>query len=667
MNDDFNKNGKAFVIFQPSGRRGIVSTGISILEAAQQLGTNIKAVCGGKGLCGKCKVQIGEGFYEKYDISSKVSNAGEWTKEETDIIPISEKAEGYRLACCGRVRGDLLIIVPEEAQSEQQVITKSAKYFSGNLDPTVKKYHVSLEKPSNGNSIADFERLLAELSEKHNINKLEIDLVALRKLTSILRNHDWEVTVSIWNQTEIIDIKDGKDLGSYGVALDIGTTSVAAYLCNLTTGKVISTASCMNPQYKYGEDIMSRISFQMTNENGLEKLHQEIIGAINKLLARVIEKINDEQGVDEKERYPGDSLSVSDIEDLTVVGNTTMHHLLLGLEPTYLGIAPFIPVVQRHIDVKARDIGIQICKGAYVHILPVESAFVGADNVGVLVSEMPQMEKSTQLIIDIGTNGELVLSDGDTIYSTSCATGPALEGAQLKYGMRAAPGAIERFKILESPSEVDYKVVGREAWLSQSDSVKMKVKGICGSGILEIVSELVRCNLINKTGRFNNAVACRRMRKRWENGEVEFVIAWAEETSIGKDVVITQEDIRNIQLAKAALYCGCKLLMKRLGVGQLDCIKIAGAFGVHIDPIVALNIGLLPDSETSKVISIGNAAGDGAIVALLNNSARETADKIATKVINVKLTDDPEFQDEFVKALQFPHMSDSFPRHLMSK
>jgi uncharacterized 2Fe-2S/4Fe-4S cluster protein (DUF4445 family) len=338
-----------------------------------------------------------------------------------------------------------------------------------------------------------------------------------------------------------------------------------------------------------------------------------------------------------------------------------MHHILLQLDPEHVGVAPFPPAIHHGLDIKARDVNIGITRGGYVHVLPNEAGFVGADNVGVLIAEEPYKSDDIQLIIDIGTNGELVLGNRKKLISSSCATGPALEGAQLSYGMRAAPGAIERIRIDPDTHEVDYKVIGREAWRGYSKPEEMQTKGICGSGILDLLAELYRSGVILKSGAFSKDQKSKRFRRNPDTNQPEFVIAWKEETSIGRDVVITQKDIRQIQLAKGALYCGCKLMMRRMGVSKVDKVKIAGAFGTHVDREKALIMGLFPDCELDKILSVGNAAGDGARAALLNREKREEANWVSRNVEYIELTVEKDFQQQFMEAMQIPHMKDDFP------
>ncbi len=647
---------KATIIFQPSGRRGEVEKGISIIEAARRIGADIEALCGEKGVCGKCKVRIEKGFFEKYGIQSRPAHVSEWQEEEGKFIDLREREDGYRLGCRAKITGDLLVFVPEESRAGKQVVSKAARDIPISRDPAVKLYYVEVSEPAIQDPGADFERIAGYLKEQYGLDDLHIDYYALRDLPGRLREGKWKVTVAVWMDREVIRITPGKVRDYFGMAIDIGTTTVAAYVCNMATMEVVDTVSMMNPQCKYGEDVMSRISYHMGNDDGLSRMRGDIIEGLNNLVAQACDRGN--SASDEKSQNPRDP---HDILDVTVVGNTVMHHILLGLDPQFVGLSPFPPVIHRGLDIKARDLGIAINPSAFIHVLPIEAGFVGADNVGVLLAEEPHKKDEMQLIIDIGTNGELVLGNREKLISSSCATGPALEGAQLAFGMRAAPGAIERITIDPVTHEADYKVIGRDAWKSYSKPEEMQTKGICGSGILDVLAELYRAGVVLKSGRFNPEQNSKRFRKNPSNNQPEFVIAWADETSIGKDVVITQKDVRQIQLAKGALYCGCKLMMRRMGIDRVDKVKIAGAFGTHVDREKALIMGLFPDCEIEKIISVGNAAGDGARAALLDRTKREEANWVAGNVEYLELTLEKEFQQEFMQAMHIPHMKDSFP------
>ena len=666
------------VIFQPSARRGLVDAGINLIEASRQLGVDIEALCGEKKVCGKCKVRIEEGYYEKFGITSTRSNCSAWQEEEEKFFSAAQKEEGYRLACVAKVEGDLLVFVPEEARAGKQVVSKAARDIHIDHNPAVKQYYVEVVPPTFEEPAGDFERISAELLRNFGLRDLNIDWHTLRKLPKRQREGNWGVTVAVWMDKEIVRVLPGKQIDSYGVAIDVGTTTIAAYLCNLRTMEVIKTVSMMNPQCKYGEDVMARITYHMSNPGGLEKMSDDLIEGLNRLVVEACDsthppkkrkkkKDDDEiiEAPDVKDSKDEDkvylNLMPNDIVDLTLVCNTAMHHIFLKLDPEFVGLAPFPPVIHRSLDIKARDLGIKINDSAYIHILPNEAGFVGADNVGVLIAEEPYKHNQIQLLIDIGTNGELVLGNNKKLISCSCATGPALEGAQLSYGMRAAPGAIERIHIDPETHDVDYKVIGRDAWLKYSKPEDMKTKGICGSGILDVLAELYSSGVIMKSGRFTKKQKSDRYRVNPDTKQPEFVIAWAKETSIGKDVVITQKDIRQIQLGKGALYTGCKLMMRRMGLEKVDVIKIAGAFGTHVDKTKALIMGLFPDCDLENVLSVGNAAGDGARAALLNREKRNEANWVSRNVEYIELTVESDFQQQFMESMQIPHMKDSFP------
>jgi uncharacterized 2Fe-2S/4Fe-4S cluster protein (DUF4445 family) len=675
MSDDTAK-----VIFQPSGRRGEVKKGVTIIEASRLLGCDIEALCGEKKVCGKCIVRIEEGFYEKYGVESGQKHTTAWQEEEDKFINAEGKAKGLRLGCVAKVEGDLLIFVPEESRAGKQVVSKAARDIDISFNPAVKIYYVQVDPPTFEEPLGDFERVTRGLEREYGLENLGVDLFALRQLPQALREGDWSVTVSVWNDKEVIRFRPGKQEKAYGVAIDVGTTTCAAYFCDLTTMEVIDTVSMMNPQCKYGEDVMARITFHMMHEDGLQRMSDDILEGVQGLVDKAIEatyppkkKVKKKKGEEDKPdefiEVPEEGktylrLNREDIEDITLGGNTAMHHILLGLDPEFVGMAPFPPVIHHSLDVKARDLNVSINPASYIFILPNEAGFVGADNVGVLICEAPYKSDENQLIIDIGTNGELVLGNRHKLISSSCATGPALEGAQLSFGMRAAPGAIERIEIDPETHDVNYKVIGRDAWRKFSKPEEMKAKGICGSGILDVLAELYKAGVITKAGVFAKEQKSDRTRKNADTKQPEFVLAWKEESSIEKDIVITQKDVRQIQLAKGALYAGCKLMCRRMGLDNPDCVKIAGAFGAHVAREKALIMGLFPDCEIEMILSVGNAAGDGCRAALLNVQKRVEANWCSRNVEYIELTVESDFQQQFMEAMQIPHMTDEFP-HLV--
>ncbi|MDP2916736.1 MAG: ASKHA domain-containing protein [Dehalococcoidia bacterium] len=643
-----NEKKQCMVIFQPSGRRGNVDEGINLKQASRLLGVDIEGICGDAGTCGKCKVRIEDGFFQKYGVESKRSNLSPLTESEKDVINTHMESEGYRLACQAKVLGDVVVFVPEESRMGKQIVRKAATERKFDIKPAVRKYYVKLTPASLHDALGDWERLQSELNKQFGLTNLSIDYPTLLSLQENVRKGEWAVTISIWMGKEVIRVEPGLVEKGYGFAVDIGTTTVAGYLCELATGTIAATESMMNPQVIYGEDVMSRITYCMVHEDGLQRLNEAIIKGLNDLAGRAAAQAH---------------LKRSDITDMVLVGNTCMHHLVLNLPPQYIGRSPFAPAVHHSVNVKARDMGIKLSPGAYVHVLPILAGFVGADTAGVLIAEAPYEHDEMQLVIDIGTNGELVLGNSKRLATCSCATGPALEGAEIKFGMRAAPGAIEKIKIDKETKEARFKIIGMDEW--NTELAEVGAKGICGSAIIDVVPELYIAGIIDHTGRFRKDVNTQRLRNT-DDGP-EFVIAWAKETSIGQDIVICQKDVRNIQLAKAALYAGGKIMMRRLGVEKLDKVVLAGAFGSHIDKESAACLAIFPDCDMSKVYSVGNAAGDGARIALLNIDKREEADRVSRQVEHVELTLEADFEKMFGQAMWLPHMKDDFPhiKHLL--
>lgn len=641
------------VIFQPSGRRGSVKIGSSLLDAARDLGVDIESPCGGTKNCGKCKVKIEEGYFEKLGLNSQISHISPLMEEEKRTLKPKEILENYRLACCTQVNDDVLVFVPEESRSTQQVVLETGKNRSFRVNPAVYKYFVEMAPASLQDHRDDFIRLKAALQEKfsHLNKELSIDYTVLLSLPETVRKGKWSVTVTLWNDKEIIAVEPGLTKATYGVAIDVGTTTIAAYLCDLSTGKVLQQDSMMNPQVRYGEDVLSRITYAMNNENGLENMHQTIIEGINTLTFRMSEAAG---------------ISVEQVAEMVLVFNTAMHHIALNINPHYMGRAPFAPAVRNSLDIKARDIGINIAPGGNVHCLPIEAGFVGPDNVSVLIAEEPHKQEKRMLVIDIGTNGEIDFGNKQRLLSTSCATGPALEGAQIKFGMRAAPGAIEKVLIDPVSLEPRFKVIGEVDW--NDPSSKNKAKGICGSGIIDVIAEMFKTGIIDTSGKFNMKLSSPRIRRDAKN-KPEYVLAWTKETSIDSDITVTQGDVRAVQLAKAALYTGAKILMKKWGTDQVDSVTLAGAFGSYINKESALVIGMFPDCSLDEVAAVGNAAGDGARLALLDVNKRVEAQEVAGFVRFVETAVEPDFQSQFSQAMYFPHGKDPFPhiQHILDK
>ena len=531
-------------------------------------------------------------------------------------------ADDCRLSCTAEVTGDLLVFVPEESRAQKQVIRKAATERVIDIDPAVRQVFVRVDQAQLGEHRGDWRRLQDALAQQWQLTGLSIDLLALRRLQLALRQGKWDLTCVVWNDQEVLDIRPGYAEGIYGLAVDIGSTTVAVYLCDLRTGQVLATESTMNPQISFGEDLMSRVSYVMMNEDGTEKMHDVIIKALNKLAAQAAYSAG---------------LRARDIHEMTVVGNTTMIHLFLGIDPRELGGAPFALAIREAMNIKARDLGLKLHPGAYVHVLPAEAGHVGADNVGVLIAEEPHRSVETVLIVDVGTNAEIVLGNQEWLLSASSPTGPAFEGAQISAGMRAAPGAIERVRIDKATGNANFRVIGEARWSDEwtfdaevaayDEQPQQLASGICGSGIIEAIAELYLAGILQPDGRFSPTHACDRL--SWEGRKGMYLLATPEQTTSGKPIYVTQDDVRNIQLAKAALYAGAKLLMKRAGIERVERIVLAGAFGSYIDPLYALVLGMIPDCDPAKVLAVGNAAGDGARIALLNRAKRAEASELA--------------------------------------
>ncbi len=690
------------IILQPSGRRGQIDEGTSVRSAARELGVEIESICAENATCGKCMVLIEEGRYEKYNIDSKRENLSPVGTEERAYLerrPKLLKDKGWeigqvRLSCQCKIYGDVLINVPEESRGNKQIVRKGASNRPIEIKPAIRKYLVTMSPPTLERPIADWERLAKGLETSMGLVRgteeklprwyeLTIDYQCLRTLSKTLRDAKWNVTVSVWNDKEVIAVQGGYHEDSYGAAVDIGSTTVALYLCNLRTGELLAAESEMNPQIVYGEDVMSRIQYTIEHADGLEKLHKAIIATLNKLLKQAVESANmslraqvatlapgastGEQSPDNEEIASGspstslrsaqdersrNDIKIEDILEMVLVGNSTMHHILLNLHPKDLGLAPFVPAIHESVDIKARELGIEINPSGNIHVLPTIASFVGADTSAMILAEEPHKQDENWLLIDVGTNAELVLGNRKRLVCTSTPTGPALEGAHVEYGMRAAPGAIERVQIDEKTLEPKYKIVGEENWNEG------KAKGICGSAIIDAVAELFRAEIIDSRGKFKKELSTKRVRegeKGWE-----YVIAWAEETSIGRDIPITQQDVRQIQLAKAALFTAARTLLKRMNLQNPDKVILAGGFGSYIDKEKAMLIGLIPDCALENVYAVGNAAGDGARIALLNVEKRDEIDSVTRNVERFELPTDPEFQNQFMLATSFPHMSEPF-------
>ncbi len=629
----------------PSGRKGQVSVGTNLLDAARELGVELESICGGRQTCGKCQVIIEEGNFPKHGIKSSPDHITEPTNLEIDYDQ-EHNLSGRRLACSAQILGDLLVTVPDESQAHKQVIAKAATERSIEVEPAVRQLYVEIEPAVLGDPRGDWERLAQALEDVWQLTDLVIDTKALLTLQSALREGDFSVTVTIWQDREVLRIQPGYQDGVYGLAVDVGSTTVVAHLCDLRTGAVLATQSAMNPQVRFGEDLMSRISYTNTEPQGLSRMNRQIIQTLNDLAEKAAKMVG---------------LSPRDITDVVVVGNTVMHHIFLGIDPAQLGVAPFALATYSALDLKARDLGLTLNRACRVHTLPLIAGHVGADNVGVMLAESPRDHDGISLIVDVGTNAEIILGDRDQVFVASSPTGPAFEGAQITHGQRAAPGAVDRVRIDPQTLEPRIKIIGHDDWIEPySDPLQTKATGICGSGIIEAVAELFLAGIIDSRGHFIPSVAEQTERVQFEGLTAAYTLVEEQYSATGSPILVTQNDVRAIQLAKAALYAGTKLLMDHRGVNSVDRVILAGAFGTFINPFHAMVLGLIPDCDLDQVVAVGNAAGDGARLALLNKNLRQKAVHLARSATYVETPLETNFQDEFVAALNIPHAEHNF-------
>lgn len=635
---------KPTVLFLPSGRKGEFEAGTTVLEAARELGLSVTSSCGGSHTCGKCRILVRSDSSGALDPHEE--NLSPFSSEESGFITPEEQKSGTRLACCASFRaGHTVVFVPQEAV---KMIRKEVRTVAVPLDPAVKAYEVTLSPPSLTDPRGDLERLREALQKQYGLGGLTIDARALQLLPRRLRENNWQGKAYVWMDREVLDFR-ARQTEIFGIALDIGTTTIAAYLCNLSDGRIVTSESVANPQAPYGEDVISRLHYTILHPGeGLKKLQQKVTAGINDLICSTATAAK---------------ITPEDILEMTVVGNTAMHHIFLGLPSEGLASSPFSPVVHQSLDIKARDLHLKMHPSANVHVLPIEAGFVGADNVGALIAQTPYDREEMTLLIDVGTNGELVLGNRRRLLSSACATGPALEGAHLRFGIPAGPGAIERVRIDPQSFGVRYKVIGSEKWSDECRPEEIRARGICGSGIIDIVAEMVKAGIINRSGNMKEGLASDRLRRGRQG--LEFVIARASETAGGTEITVSVPDIRAVQLAKAALYAGAKVMMKVMGVERLDRVILAGAFGSAIDPQRAMLLGMFPDCAPEQICAVGNAAGEGACMALLNRAKRDEADWVARTVEYIELTTAPTFTDEFIAALAIPHEKDAYP-HLQT-
>ncbi len=633
------------VVFTPSGKRGRFPVGTQLLEAARTLGVDVDSVCGGRALCGRCQVLVMEGDFPKHGVSSHAANLTPLSAAEEGYAQRRPLASGHRLSCSTQIQGDLIIDVPPTSQVHRQVVRKAADARPITLNPVVHLHYVEVRQPDMHDPAGDLQRLLEALNREWKFGPLRADLAVLQKLQQALRQGEWRVTVAVHAGTQLIGVWPGFHDRVYGLAVDVGSTTIAAHLCNLESGEVAASSGAMNPQIRFGEDLMSRVSYSMMHPGGAQQMTEAVRGALNALAADVAREAKVEP---------------SDILELAVVGNPIMHHLLLGIDPVELGGAPFALATDSALGLHAGELGLTVHPGARVYTLPCIAGHVGADTAGMLLSERPDLSEKLTLLVDVGTNAEIVLGSRERLLACSSPTGPAFEGAQISSGQRAAPGAIERVRIDRATLEPKFKVIGSDLWSNQPGFEQVVaatgVTGICGSGIIEVIAEMYLAGIISQDGVIDGELSQRSDRIVQTGRTYAYVVHRGTPA-----LEITQNDVRAIQLAKAALRAGVALLMDRFGCDRVDRIRLAGAFGSHIDVKYAMILGMIPDCDLFMVASAGNAAGTGARIALLDSDSRRTIEELVRRVEKIETAIEPKFQAHFVAAMGIPHSTEAYP------
>ncbi len=633
------------VIFTPSGRRGRFAPGTTVLDAARALGVDLDSVCGGRGLCGRCQVVPGEGSYPKHGIESSGEHLSPRGPDEAEYERLRGLAADRRLGCRAEVHGDLLVDVPPESQVHRQVVRKGVPVREFVIDPVVRLHEVEVERPSLASPTGDLGRLLVALEREWGLSGLEADLEVIRALQPALEEGGYRVTVAVHDARTITAIWPGLHERALGLAVDIGSTTIAAHLADLADGAVIASDGVMNPQIRFGEDLMSRVSYAMLHEGGAVQMTLVVREALASLI----------RGLASRAEVP-----VEDILEIAIVGNPIMHHLLLGIDPIPLGSAPFALATDGPVRTTARALDLPANAGARVYVLPCIAGHVGADAAGAILAETPYLADEVTLLVDVGTNAEIVLGNRERLLAASSPTGPAFEGAQISGGQRAAPGAVERVRIDKETLEPRFRVIGSARWSHETGFAASTrhtgVTGICGSGIVEVIAELFLAGVITADGTIDGRMAARNPRIVADGRTFAYLLHEGPPR-----LMITQNDVRAIQLAKAALYAGARLLMDHLGVEVVDQIKLAGAFGSQIDPLHAMVLGLVPDAEIDRVGPAGNAAGTGALIALLSGDARREIERVVRTVEKIETAVEPRFQQHFVDAMAFPHRTAAYP------
>lgn len=640
------------VIFTPSGKRGHFPVGTPVLTAARQLGVDLDSVCGGRGICSKCQVTPSFGEFSKHGVTVAEDALSEWNSVEQRYDDKRGLPKGRRLGCQAKVQGDIVIDVPQTSQVHKQVVRKRAEARDITLNPSTKLYYVEVEQPDMHEPSGDLERLIKALRSDWDLPELEADLGLLKSLQPTLRKGEWKVTCAVHLGDDmfgprIMHIWPGFYEGTvYGLAVDLGSTTIAGHLCDLATGEVVASSGIMNPQIRFGEDLMSRVSYSMMNPGGADEMTEAVREGMNALFVQIASEAEIDRNL---------------IVDAVFVCNPVMHHLFLGIDPFELGQAPFALATSDALSLRAMELGLNLHPAARVYLLPCIAGHVGADAAAVALSEAPDKSEDLVLVVDVGTNAEILLGNKDKVLACSSPTGPAFEGAQISSGQRAAPGAIERVEIDLVTKEPRFRVIGSDIW-SDEDGFEAVISdtgitGICGSGIIELVAEMRLAGIVDGPGLIGSPEQTGTSRCFQDGRTFSYMVYDDPE----RPITVTNRDIREIQMAKAALYSGARLLMDKFGVDKVDRVVLAGAFGAHISPKHAMVLGMIPDAPLDKVTSAGNAAGTGARIALLNTLARAEIEATVHNIHKIETALESRFQEHFVNASNIPNAVEPFP------
>ena len=626
MEDNFQ------VCFTPSGRQFKGEFGDTLLQVAQDAGVAIRSLCGGYGQCHQCWIEVSEGEHSKFGVNCKPENVTGVTKLEKQLIIDNPTYKGKRLACQSCIQGDLVIDVPEESQEHKAYISKKNAKQDYSVSSAISLIECTLEESTLDENPSASENLIAQL-EKQGI-EASIDFNLLRGLQPLIHETKGNLTVAIRDSKQIVAAFPQGKIQVFGAAIDIGSTTLALYVYDLKDGKLVYESSAMNPQIRFGEDLMSRVSYVMMNKGGDEKLTIAVRTKITEMLHEACENLE---------------VKWDKLLEVVLVGNPIMHHIFFGISPVELGQAPFTLSIRSWLDVDAKDLNFELYPKTRLSFFPLIAGHVGADTAAAYLSQIDIMHSETTLLVDIGTNAEIMLSKEGEVYATSSPTGPAFEGAEISSGVRATYGAIERVRIDKETLKVRFKVIGCDAWSDEPDFelVQMKAVGICGSGIIEAIVAFAEAGIIDQSGLFVESIAPELFSKK--GNTTRFLLVDQGD----KSIYIEQVDIRSIQLAKAALSAGVSILMDYLQCDHFDRILLAGAFGAHLDARYVALLDIIPTSTEEKIVSVGNAAGIGASAALLDVNKRNAIIEAVDKVVKIETATEPRFQEFFVEAMKF--------------